>query len=217
MSESNEKAWGVCFNTQRAYRHSRKGERPSDCPDWFEAHHINTWQEQGLIVWNNLEKKIEHLGGGETLRLLDLLISQDNWKSEGIPITHLVHEITVELPPRGRRKKTEPEPKSETAPSKPFYKEMMRLPPEAGKELIDLLKANKEVVNKMAEFEKVQWDQAMKHMWKWLLDSHRQKEQDEIDFTARDFNWQGTDRSRWTCQHQTAKGQVCLSEDKWFW
>ena len=130
MSESNEKAWGICFNAQLAYRHYRKGERPPDCPDWFESRHINTWKEQGLIVWNNLEKKIEHLGGGETLRLLDLLISQDNWKSEGIPITHLVQEFTIELSPRGR-KKTELEPKPKTAPSEPFYKVIMRLPPEA--------------------------------------------------------------------------------------
>lgn len=217
MNESNEKAWGFCFNAQPAYRRYRKGERPSDCPDWFEARHIDTWQEQGLIVWNNLEKKIEHLGGGETLRLLDLLTSQDNWKSDGISITHLVSEFSMEVSPRGRRKKTELEPKPKTAPSKPFYKEMMRLPSDADQGLIDLLQANKEAITQMAEFEKLQRDQAMKQMWEWLLDSYHQKEKDEIDLAARDFNWQNTGACRWTCQHQTSKGRVCLSEDKWFW
>ena len=61
----------------------------------------------------------------------------------------------------------------------------MRLPPDAGKELIDLLQANRGAITKMAEFEKVQQDRAMKKIWELLLDSHRKKEKDEIGVNIR--------------------------------
>jgi hypothetical protein len=217
MNEQNEPTWGIRFNAYPDSRRFRKGERPPDCPDWFESRHINTWQKQGLIVWSNLKKKIECLKGRETLRLLDLLISQDTWKLDGVSITCLGHEINVESPHRGQRKKTEPEPKAETTPSTPFYMEMLHLPPEAGPELISLLQANKDAITRIAEQEKRQFDEAVSRFWKLLLEYHRKTEQDEIDFSGRDFNWQRMDTSRWSCQYQTARGRICLTDDKWFW
>ncbi|RPH61959.1 MAG: hypothetical protein EHM81_03185 [Chloroflexi bacterium] len=179
MNESVEQTWGIRFNPEPAYSHGRSVEHLSGCPDWLNSYQIRTWQEQGLIVWNNLDKKIERLNGSATLNLLDQLLSRENWKTEGISTAHL-H-------------------------------------PEAGEELINLIQMNKEAFTKMADIEKRQCDQAMKQIWEWLLDLHHKKEQDEINFTERNFNWQCTGASRWACQHQTAKGRVCLLENKWFW
>ena len=213
MTELVEKTWGIRFNAQSNYRRSRDG----DCQDWVESRHLNTWQEKGLVVWNNLDRKIEHLNGSETLRLLNQLLSDESWKTEGVSITHLVQELNMEKTHRGRSTKEEPRAKKEVSISKPVFKEMMRLPPEAGKELVALLQADKDAITKMAEFEKWQYEQAMQEVWKLVLTYHHKKEPDEIDFTARSFNWQSTSESRWACQHQLATGKVCLSEDKRFW
>jgi len=57
----------------------------------------------------------------------------------------------------------------------------------------------------------------MKEIWESMMNFHRKKEQGEIDFTGRDFNWQRVDTARWVCQYQTVRGRVCLMGDKWFW
>ena len=157
MTELVEKTWGIRFNAQSNYRRSRDG----DCQDWVESRHLNTWQEKGLVVWNNLDRKIEHLNGSETLRLLNQLLSDESWKTEGVSITHLVQELNMEKTHRGRSTKEEPRAKKEVSISKPVFKEMMRLPPEAGKELVALLQADKDAITKMAEFEKWQYEQAI--------------------------------------------------------
>ena len=92
-----------------------------------------------MIVWNNVDKTIEALNGQYTLDLLEKLETQDSWKTDGISVTRLVSEISLETPPRGRRKKSEPEPAKEPAKPKTYYKEMVHLPPEAGPQLIELL------------------------------------------------------------------------------
>ena len=91
-----EKTWGMRFNQYPEYQRLNKGQRPQGCPDWFETRQISTWQEQGLVLWNNVDKRIEALQGGEALRLLSELHSQDNWKSQGISVTRLVHKIEIQ-------------------------------------------------------------------------------------------------------------------------
>lgn len=217
MDEPSERTWGIRFNGRSSYLYDQKGEYFSDCPNWLNPSQKRTWQEDGLVVWNNLDKKIEHLNGSATLRLLDQLLSDENWKVEGISITLLTQEFNIEIPHRGRNKKVELEAKTEVKSTKPFFKEIVHLPSEAGEDLINLLQMNKDAITRTAEFEKQRRDQAMKVFLESVLKFSRQKELDEIDLKARSFNWQRMDISRWTCQHQTTKGRVCLSEDKWFW
>src|SRR5512138_861028 len=114
----NESTWGIYFNQSPKYRRYSKSEKELNCPDWFEEPQFRVWQEEGLIVWNNIDKKIEALNGSYTLRLLSQLESQDNWKTEGISVTKQVTEISYEIPPRGRRKKNEQKHPSETNNSK---------------------------------------------------------------------------------------------------
>ena len=95
------KTWGMRFNQYPEYKHLSKGQRPQWCPDWLETRQISTWQEQGLVLWDNVDKCIEVLQGGEALRLLSDLHSQDNWKSQGISVTRLIHKIEFQLPEAG--------------------------------------------------------------------------------------------------------------------
>lgn len=212
-----EKTWGVRFNEYSDYQRLRKGQKPLGCLDWFETHQINTWQEQGLVVWNSIDKKIVALNGNESLKLLSELNTHDHWKSQGVSIARLVHIIEFEVPLRGRSKKTKQEPTVETKKSEPVYEEILHLPPEAGPELIELLEAKKHVISGMADREKKQFNEAMRQFWDWVLKHSREKEQSEIDFNARPFEWQSLYPLKWNCRYQSAEGRVWLGENRFFW
>jgi len=212
-----EKTWGIRFNQYPAYQRLNKEQRPQGCPDWFETRQISLWQEQGLVLWNNVDKRIEVLQGGEALRLLSELHSQDSWKSQGISVTRLVHKIEFQLPARGRRKKMEQEPKVDTRKSEAVYEEMVHLPPEAGPELMELLKEKKPILSDMAAKEKKRWEEAVRQFWDFAFESFHKQEQSELDFTNRPFTWRGHDPYQWVCQYQSAEGRVCLETRKWLW
>ena len=97
--------WGMQFNEHLNYQHIQKGQKPEECPEWLESHQISTWQEKGLVIWNNIDRKIESLQASETLKLLRELNTQDEWKSKGVSVTRLVHRI--ELPSKKKRKNGE--------------------------------------------------------------------------------------------------------------
>ena len=69
----SEKPWGMRFNGHPDFQHYKKGQSIPGCPDWFGMHEIDLWQERGLLVWNNIDKKIKKLNGQDMLRLLDQL------------------------------------------------------------------------------------------------------------------------------------------------
>ncbi len=213
----NRDLWGMRFNQYPAHSRFSKLEKMPECPDWFEEREFNTWQEEGLIVWNNIDRKIEALNGSYTLRLLSQLESQDNWKTDGISVTKFVSEFSFEIPRRGRRKKSEQQQPTETKSSKTYYKEMVRLPPEAGPELIELINANKAIITDMAKREKKQFNDAIHQMLEWALESSRKEEVEKFNFAGRQLQWLSNKPDRWVCQHGKAEGHVCVDETKMFW
>ena len=100
-----EATWGIRFNEYPDYQRFHKGNKPEGCPEWLESHRISIWQEQGLIIWNNIDRKLESLRGTEALRLLDELNSQNTWKSDGVSVTRLVHQIEIVSPSRKNKGK----------------------------------------------------------------------------------------------------------------
>jgi hypothetical protein len=170
-----------------------------------------------LIIWNNIDKKIENLRGTEAARLLIELITQDAWKSNGVSVTCLVHRIALNLPSRKKRKKGEPEPEVEKPKGEDVYEEIVNLPPEAGYELIELLESKKQFITQMAEQEKKSAQEAFGQVWDLLFELSHKKEMQEFDFKARSFEWQSDNVSRMICRYQTAEGRIWLEEDKLFW
>ena len=213
----NTDSWGIRFNQYPLHRRFSKVEKLPDCPDWFEERQFNTWQEEGLIVWNNIDKKIESLNGSYTLRLLSQLESQDNWKTEGISVTKLLSEFSFEIPPRGRRKKTEQKPATESKDSKTYYKEMVHLPPEAGPDLIELINENKAIITNMAERDEKQFNDSMHQLIESVLEFSRKEEVEKFDFNSIQFQWLSSTPNRWICQHLKVEGRVCVDETKQFW
>jgi len=212
-----EKNWGIRFNEFPDYQRIPKGQQPEGCPEWLESNQFQTWQKQGLIIWNNADRKIETLHGTEALELLNALVSQDAWKSSGVSITRLVHRIEMNLPSRKKRKKGEPEPAVEKPKGEDVYEEIIHLPPEAGYELIELLEAKKQIITHMAEQEKKRAQDARRQAWDILFELSHKHEMKEFDFKVSFFEWQRDDDTRMTCRYQVAEGRIWLAEDKLFW
>lgn len=212
-----ETTWGFRFNENPNYQRIGKGQKPEGCPEWLESNQFQTWQKQGLIIWNNTDRKIESLYGIEVLELLNALVSQDAWKSSGVSITRLVHRIELRLPSRKKRKKGEPEPAVEKPKGEDVYEEIMHLPTEAGYELIELLESKKQIITQMAEQEKKRAQEARRQAWDILFELSHKHEVKEFDFKTRSFEWQRDDDTRMTCRYKTAEGRIWLAEDKLFW
>ena len=212
-----EATWGMRFNEYPDYQRFHKGDKPEGCPEWLESHRIHIWQEQGLIIWNNIDRKLESLPGTETLRLLHELNSQDTWKSDGVSVTRLVHQIEIDLPPRKKQRKGDPLPAAEKPKGEDVYEEIMHLPPEAGYELIELLESKKQLLSQMAEQEKKRIQEALRQVWDLIIESSHKKEMSEFDFKTRSFEWESDGVSRMICHYLTAEGRVWLAKDKLFW
>ncbi|MCL4528204.1 MAG: hypothetical protein M1282_02180 [Chloroflexi bacterium] len=212
-----EATWGLRLNEHPNYQPFPKGQKPAGCPEWLESHQIHIWQEQGLIIWNNIDSKMEVLHGTEILRLLGELTSQDGWKSDGVSVTRLVHRIELNLPSRKKRKKSEPEPEVGKPKGEDVYEEIIHLPPEAGNELIALLESKKQIITQMAEQEKKRAQQAWRQVWDILFKLSRENELKEFDFKTRPFDWQSDGDACMICRHQSAEGRIWLTEDKLFW
>jgi len=212
-----ESTWGIRFNEYPNYQHIGKGQKPEGCPEWLESNQFQTWQKQGLIIWNNTDRKIESLHGTEALELLNALVSQDAWKSSGVSITRLVHRIELDLPSRKKRKKGEPEPTVEKPKGEDVYEEIIHLPPEAGYELIELLESKKQIIIQMAEHEKKHVQESLGRVYDLLFELSHKEELKKFDFKTRSFEWQHDGDTRITCRYQTAEGRIWLAEDKLFW
>jgi hypothetical protein len=212
-----ETTWGIRFNEHPDYQRLPKGQKSVGCPEWLDSHQILIWQEQGLIIWNNIDKKIENLPGAEAVKLLGELTTQDTWKSSGVSVTRLVHRIELNLPSRKKRKKGELEPEVEKPKGEDVYEEILHLPPKAGYELIELLESKKQFITQMAEHEKKRAQEAFGQVWDLLFELSHKKEMEEFDFKARSFEWQSDNVSRMICRYQTAEGRIWLAENKLFW
>jgi hypothetical protein len=212
-----EATWGMRFNDYPDHQRVRKGQRPEGCPDWFESHHIRTWQEQGLVLWNNIDKRIESLRAADAIALLTDLKSQQAWKSRGVSVTRLVHQIPLNTPTRGKRKKNEPQPEVEQLKGEDVYQEIIHLPPEAGQQLIELLESKKEALTRTAEEQKKRFEEALRQVWDHLIEWQHKQELQDFDFGSRSFQWESDSASRMVCHFQTAEGRIWLAKDKLFW
>lgn len=213
----NEISWGIRFNEFPAYQRFTKDQGPIGCPEWLDKHQINMWQEQGLILWNNIVKKIVVLNGGKSLELLKQLESNDVWKREGVSIKELGYQFEIPIPKRGRRKKAELAIKTEETKSEPVYIEILHLPSEAGVEIIELLKKNNLIISNMADQEKERFEDAMRQLWEHLLEFPRKEETINFNFSDRAFQWLPIDTFCWISMYQDVEGRVGLDESKLFW
>jgi hypothetical protein len=215
--DMSESTWGVKFNQSTNYERLSKDQKPQECPDWLTRYQFGAWQGEGLIVWNNDEKRIARFNGGETFGLLKDLQTKEDWKNDGVSITCHVIKFESELPWRGRRKKIEPEPARKESKTENDIEEIVHIPPDAGLRLIELIQAKEKIISEMAKQEKVRFHKAIMDLLVHAEEWHHEKEQMDFDFSTCTFKWELQRKNRWVCQNQQAQGHVCLNSTMSIW
>ena len=209
--------WGVKFNQSPTYERLRKDQKPQGCPDWLTQYQFSEWQGEGLIVWNNDEKRIAQLRGGETLSLLEDLQTKEEWKKDGVSITRHAIKIEFELSRRGKRKKAESEPVNKESKTEHVLEELVHLPPDAGPCLVELIKANEMMITEMAKGEREWFQKGIMDLLERAEEWHREEEQKNFDFSGSQFKWDLQVKNRWGCQYEQAHGHVCLDSKTPIW
>jgi hypothetical protein len=69
----------------------------------------------------------------------------------------------------------------------------------------------------MAEQEQKRSDRAIRDAYDILFKFYRENEETKFDFKGRPFDWKSTEKSRWSCEHQSVEGHICLEKNLFFW
>lgn len=71
-------SWGARINTRRGQK--------VDCPAWADRLQQETWEKQGLVLWDHQSREITRLAATQTLSLLSYMRSTDDWRQEGLVV-----------------------------------------------------------------------------------------------------------------------------------
>ncbi|MBN1220289.1 MAG: hypothetical protein JXM69_15275 [Anaerolineae bacterium] len=216
-----EESWGVYINNRGYIARSV----PDACQKWDRPKHKNAWQEKGVVIWSNEAQKVETLSANHALQFLEFMQTSDTWQTEGVPIITQHVCLTLPDPPHKKRSRKKGQPEAEEPAqqddSKPetVIKEQFRLNPQAGAKFLELLQANKSLLQQMAEADERERQKAWEHLYGFFLRGAREREVAEIDFSTRQFKWeQDKNTLTWTCDRPPNRGTVFLADDSnFFW
>jgi hypothetical protein len=91
MEEPNQSNWGMHIN-----RTGYSGERYY--PKWLSKPQREQWDRQGLVVWSEDFHQIVNIKGGNALRLLELLKTDETWRGTGIIIGEPATRLFIDHP-----------------------------------------------------------------------------------------------------------------------
>lgn len=84
--------WGVHLNFEGHLT------SPPNFPDWLNALQQQDWQRRGIVVWNANLRAVTHLYAWYALKLLEQMLENDEWRSNGFIIgspTYILSSETV--------------------------------------------------------------------------------------------------------------------------
>ena len=122
---------------------SRRGQK-ADCPAWADQLQQETWEKQGLVLWDHQSREITRLTATQTLSLLSYLRSTDDWRQGGL----VVGEPSVQVFP------DDPEPKLKYA-----LAHEMTLSPEQAQGIFELLESYEAELQVMSKIEESGYQQ----------------------------------------------------------
>lgn len=86
----NQTIWGIHLNFDE-YLAS-----PPSFPDWLSDLQQQEWQRKGIVVWNANLRIVTHLYASCALELLEQMLENDEWKSNGFIIGSPTYKLSFE-------------------------------------------------------------------------------------------------------------------------
>lgn len=86
----DQTTWGIHLNFDE-YLAS-----PPSFPDWLSALQQQEWQRRGIVVWNANLRIVTHLYASYALELLEQMLENNEWKSNGFIIDSPTYKLSSE-------------------------------------------------------------------------------------------------------------------------
>ncbi len=168
--------------------------RPKGCPEWVEAPDWRRWFHEGLVVWDNLNHRIGAINSSEAVRLIETVLSHQEWKVTGIPVIERTTRLSLEPVSRSKNPKkpvAPPEPSAEKSRRQEIHEdERLRLTNEAAEEFYIFLRTHEAILRKMMADHEQRAQEALGQVWDRLIQLQIEQEVKTIKLTDYTFPWQ---------------------------
>jgi hypothetical protein len=103
--EAEEKTWGIHLNETRF-------SQVYQCPEWAKPLEKENWQFRGVVVWDKTIPRITRLWAGQSLHLLKMFQSTDEWKTLGVDVGIPAMQIYLDNPRKKKKAEEEQHPEN---------------------------------------------------------------------------------------------------------
>jgi cobalamin-dependent methionine synthase I len=209
MDESveSQKTWGICLST--TYDFSK--ENNPNYPEWAAKSDFHCQGPTKLIIWNEVEHKSAVLTAIESLNLMDRLLVAGDWQTIGVSITRKVLKFQIQIS-RKKKKNDKEKPDEDPAASEKSQwvdEILLRLPPQAGFELLELLQNNHNKLMALVEEEHQMQVKTLTRVYDQIFEWGRNAEEKEINFLSRIVAWTRLkEPNHWVCTSGENRGAI---------
>lgn len=199
---------------------------PAGCPAWVDRPDWHYWDSHGLVVWDNLGHSIGVLHATQALELLEQLIANDDWKTQGIALRE--HSVRLKIDETkvkatGRKKAdSELVPESgagdSTAEERDHWEERLRLTGQAAAEFFDYLRRNEARLRLVADKDEKKVNHAVMTFWRMAFKHHFVEQLQVVELAGRPLPWMRVEEPpELTCEVLPDKGRIVVHKDGFWW
>ena len=215
---TEQRTWGIEIN-RRGYGNQAI---PDLCLEWATWADKEDWEKKGVVVWSHDAQRVERLSAAHALQYLEHIRTNDDWEVDGIPILRQSTVLRIEdtRKKKGKRKKDEGDLDAEEQSSKgeTVVEERFRLSPDQSVEFLKTLEMNEATLQELADEDERERSRVLWEVYSLILKFGREREADEIDFSARPFKWEKEPLTNsWICDRPPNRGSATSTNDNLYW
>lgn len=206
-SIDSQKTWGIYLSMTYDFS---KGINPN-YPEWAAKSDFHCQGPTKLIIWNETEHKSAVLTAIESLNLMDRLLVGGDWQTIGVSITRKVLKFQIQIS-RKKKKNDKGKPDEDPAASEKSQwvdEILLRLPPQAGFGLLELLQNNQTKLMALAEEEHQMQVKTLTRVYDQIFEWGRNAEEKEVNFLSRIVAWTRLKKpNHWVCTSGENRGAI---------
>ena len=173
MPDSNEKlTWGFHLN-ETIYSLACP-----PCPKWASFREQQKWSEIGVVVWDALICRVNHLHGSQAVHiLLDHVQQSDTWEKEGLLVGEVAYCVTI---PSNKKSKKRSEYQPEMKPSQEdgwCLTNTIPLLPDQTQQFLSFLEQQKTRLEKVIKTEEAERKRVLGQVYSLILGWGEQQKQ----------------------------------------